>query len=281
MKAFKSLGILLFSVLISGAFTSCRKINERFDKLDQRLDKLENTTIASVNTQITNINNSIPVIEQSIDNLKDYVSLLKKENVSEFSISITNIEQYISNLNIQLTEIKNYTQNIINQETVNNEVWVDITIKTMNLYKSIQNQLSLVKVEINDVKQTITNLKLEVNQSILEYNMTLITLINRTETSIMSWVNERFTAYYTIAEVNAQIQNLIVENNVEINNSIEAMLVMLNDIDVRITNIYTNVVQEAITYCEGTMSEIIIQKINEATINLNVSIETINPKSQK
>lgn len=248
------------------------------DNLDQKIDELQNVTIASVSTQVTNIENSIPGIEQTIVELNEYVTLLKQENVMELSVSRTKIENYIVNLNTQMTEIRTFVQNFSKQETVNNEMWIDITIKTMNLYQSIQNQLSLVNVEITNVKQMISDLKIEVNQKLLEFNTTLLNVINHTEISIMSWVNERFTAYYSIAEVNARIQNMISENNVEINASIQEMNLMVNEMNLKISNLYLTVIEETINYYDGVISDLIIQKIDEATFNLNVSIISINTK---
>ena len=248
----KILSIISLAVLTVGLLCSCSKINERIDDLDKRIYDIENDKIASVEQQITAIKESIADLETIRTNIQTLIEAktTQGEDITKLKEADQTLEGKINDLNDYVnTELAKYAT----------KDWANATFATLAKQDEII-------TDVEKLKQDLAGLDDKLDQAIANLDSTL-----------KSWVNEQLSGYYTVAEINAKIDDLksdidALEGDNETNkDKIEELETSLTQLTqdlatakADIKTAYEKAIKEAIEGNDGYITETIKDAIDEA-----------------
>lgn len=221
--------------LLVFCISSC--YNDDIEDINNRLDAIENTQIASINEQITSIENSIQLLTNVDNELNSYIDNLEKnieEGIEEGNERVDSIIAVIDELKIvdkaiedRITTLQSY----VDGELSANKAWAEATFATLDQFNALAKEITTLKSYVDNTYNSLSN------------------SITDLETSMQSWVNEKLTGYYTIAEIDAKLavmkkENTDVDN--EIKEDVNALQRDLTTAKSELTTGYQNAIAEAI-----------------------------------
>lgn len=164
------------------------------------------TQLAVINTNITNLQEKDAALEKKIDDLKTYVDSEIKNTEDWASATFATLEQY----NALVIEIAGIKANITSINTaiseletrVNGKIASDIETAVSTLEGELQQQAADIT---QAYKQAISSAKREIEAA---YTNAIAQAIASSESTMQTWVNDRLTGYYTIAETDAMLSTL-------------------------------------------------------------------------
>lgn len=256
--------------LLVFCISSC--YNDDIEEINNRLDAVENTKIASINEQISSIENSIQLLTNVDNELNSYIDNLEKsieEGIEEGNERVDSIIAVIDELKIvdkaiedRITTLQSY----IDGELSKNKVWAEATFATLDQFNTLSKEIATLKSYVDDTYSSMSN------------------SIKALETSMQSWVNEKLTGYYTIAEIDAKLavmkkENTDVDN--EIKEDVNALQRDLTTAKSELTTGYQNAIAEAINSNNGVINAKIakeIETVNDKIANLEERLNNIESR---
>ena len=212
-------------------FWSCS--TEELNSLDQRVSALESDQINAIEQQIQSIASSIIVLQNTSDELKEYLSVLQKEQ--------TVLAKTDKELSDQITELtKKMGEEISNAEA--------------EILAEVETQKSIVEAQLGVISQTINNL----SNSYAELDNRISTLQSYIDSEIQTtkdWVAATFVTleqYNATTSIVANIQTQIQTLTTQIASlqnlvSVEEMEEALSSLDGELRETIQDVIQNANT----------------------------------
>ena len=248
------------------------------------LEQLENAK-ANVSKELAKINSTIgtmqskdKALEDLIDELREYTNGELQNAKNWIEGTFATIEQY----NTVATEIVAIKENIAAQNSaitaLENKLTNDINSKIEQALESIDSDIKeAVSAITASYTKTVTDAK---NEITVAYTQAISEAMSDIESSMKSWVNELFTGYYTIAQVDAKlaILNDASATKEELQNEITNMANSLKQTKSEITTAYTKAIEDAISKNNGVMDDKIAEAVQQANTNLTNRISTIESK---
>lgn len=252
--------------LLAFCISSC--YNDDIEDINNRLNAIENTKIASINEQISSIENSIQLLTNVDNELNSYIDNLEK-SIEEGNERVDSIITVIDELKIvdkaiedRITTLQSY----IDGELSANKAWAEATFATLDQFNALAKEITTLKSYVDNTYNSLSN------------------SITDLETSMQSWVNEKLTGYYTIAEIDAKLavmkkENTDVDN--EIKEDVNALQRDLTTAKSELTTGYQNAIAEAINSNNGVINAKIakeIETVNDKIANLEKRLNDIESR---
>jgi len=267
MQKFLKLSFLLVAVSIFA--TSCYK--EDLQNLQKQIDELTGSTIATIDSQIKNINASISDLQSVENSLSGYITSLQSDN-SKIKGQIEDLTSVDKNLSVKIDELKSF----VNGELKSSKDWANATFATLAQYDSLATVVAGIPAKIDAVSKALGDAKGEITAN---YEKAIKDAVSASEESMKSWVNEKLTDYYTIAQLNATLDSLgQAQSAVDstINAKIDEQKVALDTAKSQITAAYQAAIKTAVDSLEGKINTKLAQDIATAQSTLNGQITAIN-----
>ena len=172
-------------MLVAALLSSCVSKSD-FNDLKSQVDALSSNQIATLQKQIEGINSTIVSLQQTDASLKDEISALKAKD-SELATELSKKETALSQ---RIDDLKTY----VDEQLKSAKDWASATFSTIDQYQKTCEELAALKKSISDLKTELTT-KIESD-------------IAASEESIKTWVNEKLTGYWTIAETQSKLDEL-------------------------------------------------------------------------
>ena len=251
------------SLIFSFLFLLSCNTQEQIANLQTQLNELNNAHIASIDSQIENIKASITNMSVLERELQSFIQQLdnsdksQSEEIKAMKVSLNQIEQALSK---RIDELRAYVDN----GTLKERDWIKATFSTLEQYQMTCNELAIIR-------QTLANMQENFSQSIN-------TAISDSEESLRSWVNNKLTAYYTIAEVDAKLELLkssIEDGDIALEEEYQNLKEELAVTKGNIKAAYEKAIKDAITNSEGVLTAKISGEIQVATSTLYSEIDAL------
>ena len=179
-KTFSRLAFAAATILLLG---SCSKINGRIDSLEERLNGLESEKIASIESQITSINSSIAdlgTIRNDIKTLQIAVDA-KGEGIIALKAADEALGKRIDELQSYVdSELENYASTD----------WVKATFATLEQHEWTCDTIAKIDARIAALDKNLSD------------------AIDNSVETMKGWVNKELSAYYTIAQMDAKVEEI-------------------------------------------------------------------------
>lgn len=293
-----------------------------FEESVLRIDASEKQ-IATVQNQIQAISGSLSLLTATDAELRLYISQLEREaddlrkaidaNAQEMealgtqlsgAIEASRLEQLdslkaleedltarLSAIDLALEDLKardtELTDKIVrlesylNQELKTAKDWAAATFATLEQHNDLVAIVAGIRADVESVGKALSEAEERINGKMKES-------IAQSEKSLKIWVNVQFLAYYTIAQIDAQlnlIRKSISDGNEMLSGEIDSLSVQLAEQKAEITGTYQKAISKAIAENKGIIEgEIqsavdgINQRITSEVSAINQKIETINKR---
>jgi len=189
-------------------------LEKEVDKLWDKLGSLEGR-INSLSQQIAAIENSIKVLTDTKQTLKEYVEALKKQlqdkdtaNYNELKALIDALDEAADgsgnqSVQSQINALKNLIGELPEGQTSVTE-WIEKS------QKAIEESLKLYATiaYVDGLKKELDALVKNHSDRLDEMTTKLSTLIDDSKTTIVGWISDKLSVYYTAVEVNAKFKTL-------------------------------------------------------------------------
>ncbi len=254
---------------ISLIATSCYK--DDIDNLQKQIDKLTGSSITTIDSQIKNINTSISDLQSVKNSLSGYITSLQSEN-SKIKGQIEDLTSVDKNLSVKIDELKSF----VNGELKSSKDWANATFATLAQYDSLATVIAGIPAKIEAINKALGDAKSEITAN---YEKAIKDAVSASEESMKSWVNEKLTDYYTIAQLNATLDSLGQARSAvdsTINAKIDEQKVALDTAKSQITAAYQAAIKTAVDSLEGKLNTKLAQDIATAQSTLNGQITAIN-----
>lgn len=280
-------------------------IDELEDALDQAIadaeasnDALKTELVAQLNAAkadiLAQLESTKTTLEAELNQINSTIATLQAKDI-ELEGKITTLEEYV------------------NTELQNTEDWATATFATLEQYNTIVEDIATIKTQIEALNTSLTNLEERLNTKIATdiataveglqselatkvteittaytdaistakeevaaaYTEAIATAITDLESSMKEWVNEQLTGYYTIAEIDAQIEALRElyreTGHEQLAEDIESLEGVLQDMKEELTEAYQKAIEDAINTNNGVIDGKIAEEV--ATINSRIDNE--------
>lgn len=249
--------IFVPALLTAGLLASCSKINERLDGLDKRLDGLESERIATIDSQIENIKGSIADLGIIRDNIRTLTSTAEAQGED-----VTVLKAADEALGQRVETLKTFVKDTLDKYS--KAEWTNATFATLDQYRATCNAIAKVDAALKSANEKLSK------------------EIKECAESLTVWINTKFGEYYTIAELDARLENMQVqiESAAAVSearaDSIAAELTKAkSDISSMITDVtaeYKAIIDSAIIANEGKLTKALndkLQAVEERITPLN------------
>ena len=245
-----------FATMLLG---SCSKINERIDNLEKKVDGIENEKIASIQTQVANIGNSISDLGTIRSNIQSLTDGAKAQGQD-----IAALQAADKALGKRIEELSKYVGDTLKAYAT--EEWVKATFSTLEQYKKTCDTIAKIDARIGALDENLSK------------------KIADCADSLTTWINVKFEAYYTAAEMDAKLA--LMKSAVdsakaagEITDAKADSLAVelakvqpaIDSAKTQLTREYTAAIDTAITTLDGKLTKQIqdeIEKVNETVAAL-------------
>ena len=245
---------ITLAVLTVGLLGSCAKINDRIDSLEGRIDRIESDRIASIDQQIAAINSSISdlgTIRQNIQNLIDTTDGQEKD--------INSLKTADASLGQRIDELKAYTDETLKAYAKSD--WVKATFATLEQHEWTCDTVAKIDARIGKLDKKLSE------------------SIKDSEESLRSWVNAQMESYYTAAQMDAKLAELlskITTASGESEAKADSLAKELKEaksaiatVKTELTEAYQSAIEKAIKTSEGKLSSRISSSVS--SVNSKVS----------
>ena len=251
--------MITLAVLTVGLLGSCSKINERLDDLEKKVDGLENEKIASIKTQVDNISNSIADLGTIRSNIQSLTDGAKSQGQD-----ITDLQAADKALGKRIEELSKYVGDTLKAYAT--EEWVKATFSTLEQYKATCDTIAKIDAKISPLDARLSK------------------EIKECADSMKTWVNGKFDAYYTAAEMDAKLG--AVQDGIDaaraageitdakadsLAGELAKVQPAIDSAKAQLTREYTAAIDTAIKTLEGKLTKQIqdeIEKVNETVVAL-------------
>ncbi len=265
----KFLNFFVLTAVVALTATSCYQ--EEIDNLQKQIDELTGSTIATIDSQIKNINASITDLQSVENSLSGYITSLQSDN-SKIKGQIEDLTAVDKNLSTKIDELKSF----VNGELKSSKDWANATFATLAQYDSLATVVAGIPAKIEAISKALGDAKSEITA---DYEKAIKDAVSASEESMKSWVNEKLTDYYTIAQLNATLDSLGQSQSAvdsTINAKIDEQKVALDTAKSQITAAYQSAIKTAVDSLEGKINTKLAQDIATAQSTLNGQITAIN-----
>ena len=232
-----------------------------------------------VNTTIADLQIKKEQLEKKITDLTSYVDNELASNKDWANATFATLEQYSSLAGEVATikaDIELINQSITDLESrLGEKIATDINTAVSELNTTIQEKVSEITTAYTSA---ISAAKSEI---IAAYTAAIATTFSLLESSMKAWVSDQLKGYYTIAEMEgklAALQNAISEQDLALQEEIEALITTLATTKAEITESYESAIEEAINKNNGIVDGKIAVAIAEVNIRIENEIKAINAK---
>ncbi len=224
---------------IGGVISGCATKSD-IDDLQEQINSLKSDQIQTISGQITAINNSLTSLqntdsqlkgyietlqsqaeslETASENLEDAIAKMKEELKDEISAAesdaVKKMEEMKSAIDDELETIKEAIGDLQKKdEDLQKQIddlkvyadtqiggikdWAEATFATLEEYKKTADIVAGIQARIDALESEIT----------ADYTTALSEAIAKSEESMKTWINEQLTGYYTIAQMDTQLELL-------------------------------------------------------------------------
>ena len=233
--------------------------------------------LALINSTIATLETKDAEVEQKITTLEEYVNSELKNTEDWVSATFATLEQY----NSVCDEIATIKQNIEAittsitelEERLNTKIANDIATAVSTLDEAIQTKVT----EITTAYTTaISSAKEEIAAA---YTEAIAAAIANLESSVKEWVNEQLAGYYTIAEVDAELELLektVADGDATLLDEINKLSERIDTMKTTITEAYQSAITTAITENNGVIDTKIANEIATVNSRIDSEVATIN-----
>lgn len=245
----RTLSMLALAVLTVGLLSSCSKINERLDGLDKRIDGLENERIASIDKQIENIKSSISDLSTIRQNIKDLTATATSQGKD-----ITGLQAADAALGERIDNLNKYVDDTLKAYATTE--WVNATFSTLEQYEATCDTISKIDARLGQTSEQLAK------------------YIEVCADSLTRWVNTKFEGYYTAAQMDAKVKELLAAIDIasgvseakadSIAKELTKAKVAIDTAKAQITRQYTSAIATAIATSEGKLTKALDDAIAKA-----------------
>ena len=234
-------------------------------------DTKGSSQIASIEEQSANINVTISTLANTKSAIEKVISNASPKEVSRadnngVKTMIAALEERIEALEALIASLQNYTD----EELTQIEDWTEATYATMDQYNALAAELATLKALVASIEEVSTQ--------------AIETALAESEKSMMSWVNEKLTGYYSIAEIDAEIAALkesLQTNNQEVQESIATALEQLSTLKSEVEASYKQAIADAISQNNGQIDQKIANAIATVNNRIDNELKSINSRLDK
>ena len=235
--------------------------------------------LALINSTIATLETKDAELEQKITTLEEYVNSELKNTEDWVSATFATLEQY----NSVCDEIATIKQNIEAittsitelEERLNTKIANDIATAVSTLDETIQTKVT----EITTAYTTaISSAKEEIAAA---YTEAIAAAIANLESSVKEWVNEQLAGYYTIAEVDAELELLekaVAGGDATLLDEINKLSERIDTMKTTITEAYQSAITTAIAENNGVIDTKIANEIATVNSRIDSEVATINSR---
>ena len=234
-------------------------------------DTKGSSQIASIEEQGANINATISTLANTKSAIEKVISNASPKEVTRadnngIKTIIAALEERIEALEALIASLQNYTD----EELAQMEDWTEATYATMDRYNALAAELATLKALVASIEEVSTQ--------------AIETALAESEKSMMSWVNEKLTGYYSIAEIDAEIAALkesLQTNNQEVQESIATALEQLSTLKSEVEASYKQAIADAISQNNGQIDQKIANAIATVNNRIDNELKSINSRLDK
>lgn len=175
--------IFVPALLTAGLLASCSKINERLDGLDKRIDGLESERIATIDSQIESIESSIADLGIIRDNIRTLTSTAEAQGED-----VTILKAADEALGQRMETLKTFVGDTL--ESYSKTEWMKATFSTLEQYRVTCKAIAKIDAGLESANEKLSK---EIKDCV---------------ESLTIWINTKFGGYYTIAEMDARLENM-------------------------------------------------------------------------
>lgn len=238
-----------------------------------------------------------------------------ENELTQINSTIATLQAKDAELGEKISDLETY----VNDELKNTEDWATATFATLEQYNSISADIATIKVQIESLNTSISELEDRLNGKIATdiataveglqgefatavtdittsytaaistakeeitaaYTEAIATAIANLELSMKEWVNEQFTGYYTIAEIDATLnalQKSLDESNEALANDITELSEKVDAMKAELTEAYNSAIDEAISTNNGIIDSKIASSIAEVNGRIDSEVAAINAR---
>ena len=339
MNMLKHLTRIILATLAGAWIAGCADYDTDINKINERLDGIEDNRIKTIDEQIEKINASLPELEKADKDLKDLIEALQGKagelakdteknagRIDEANALIAELQKKDSELEKMITDLKTYVNNGIKDA----KDWASATFATLEQYNGIAGQIAGLDKKLDGALErisgidkrldgidgrldgldgSVTELDKKLDKAIEEVK----TSVSELEKSLKGWVNEKLTAYWTIEETKAALENqkdslerrmnaqkdslskLIADNAGEIESlkaglekaekaikdNAASVATLRSDLEKAKTEIkaaYEKAIKDAVSEAEGRMSEKIAAEVKTVNDRIDSVVKDVDKK---
>lgn len=276
----------LFPLFLMAVVSSCAKKTD-IEGLQSQIDDLRNTQIASINSQISTITSSLSTVQETQIKLTGYIgdlNLALTALQSKESGDVETLRSSISALEQKDAELKNLIDNLktyVDTGIKDSKDWASATFATLEQYVALQGEMSTIKQALSAVQLSISSLDAKLAEEIQKARTDLTVAISASETSMRSWVNDKLTGYYTIAETEAKLAALkseSKEDDEKLQKEIDDLESALAAAREELTQAYQAAISSAIQTNNGVIDGKIAAAISQVQSAINETIAGIESR---
>ena len=283
---------------------TAKNLQEQLDATNANIDKVESELSETISTEKTNIlaeleafrvavNTELNTVSTSLETLKakdieldekivtlqTYVDAELASVTDWATATFATLEQY-NNVVATIASIEGTINGIIESISaleirINEKIANDIAVATASLSSDLQNAITDITAAYTSA---IATAKADITSA---YTSALQDAIASLETSMKAWVNEQFTGYYTIAEVDAILEllaNSMIETDNVIQNEIDSLSQTIDSMKIDITKAYQAAITAAIAENNGIIDTKIANEITAINNRINAEVIAINSR---
>jgi len=233
------------------------------------------TELSTVDAMIESLTSDGDDIQGRIDELKSYIeSLYAEQSWVSGTFATLKVQNDII---AEIESIKAKINTLTASADELNDMLEAMILKSIDEFKtSFTDGMSYYSWKLTEqYEDAVKELQKTISQSSTE---ALAKAISESESSIMSWVNEKLKDYYTIAQAEAQIASFdLMLGNVKDGSSLQSQIASLNsDLDAaksQIKEAYEKAIKDAIEEHEGKISAKIASEISEIRTGVLKTLE--------
>lgn len=250
---------------------------ELISQLQSTKNELE-AELTLINSSIETLTAADVELEQKITTLEEYVNTELKNTEDWVSATFATLEQY----NSICTEVATIKQNIEAltssitelEERINTKIANDIAAAAATLDATIQAKVTEITNAYTSAISTATD---EITEA---YTAAIATSIANLESSMKEWVNDQLTGYYTIAEIDAQVEILIglykETGHEQLSKDLESLKGALQTLRTELVEAYNKAIEEAINTNNGVIDSKIAGEITTVNTRIDGEVATLN-----
>ena len=250
---------------------------ELMSQLQSTKSELE-AELTLINSSIETLTEADAELEQKITVLEEYVNTELKNTEDWASATFATLEQY----NSICTEVATIKQNIETltssitelEERINTKIANDIAVAAATIDATIQAKVTEITNAYTSAISTATD---EITEA---YTAAIATSIANLESSMKEWVNDQLTGYYTIAEIDAQVEILIElykeTGHEQLSKDLESLKGALQTLRIELVEAYNKAIEEAINTNNGVINSKIAGEITTVNTRIDGEVATLN-----